>query len=68
MGGVNEVVFEVDCQNVSLSEPEARILGERLRGFAAGNFTGDVDLLEAYGTDREGSNARSLSPTRSRTC
>ena len=52
MDGVDEVVFEVDSQNVSLSEPEARILGEHLRGFAAGNFKGDVDQLEAYGTDR----------------
>jgi hypothetical protein len=47
------VVFQVDCRHVTLSEPEGRMLGERLRGFAAGNFPADVALLAKHGTDPE---------------
>jgi hypothetical protein len=53
MDGVTEVAFDVDGQQCALSEPEGRILGERLRGFAAGQYEGDVTLLAEHGTDRE---------------
>jgi hypothetical protein len=53
VGAVHEVVFNVDENSVSLSEPEARILAERLRLFAAGKFEGDVAHLAAKGTDPE---------------
>jgi hypothetical protein len=50
--GVSEVVFDVDGQTVALSELAAQVLGERLRGLAAGHFEGDVELLGEHATDR----------------
>jgi hypothetical protein len=50
---VDQVVFEVNGETVAVGEPEARILAEKLIGFAAGNFDGDVALLEAHGHDRD---------------
>ncbi len=47
-----EVVFEVGEETVSVPEPEARILADKLVEFAAGNWEGDVALLEANGFDR----------------
>src|SRR5712692_7913045 len=44
-------MFEIDGGRFDLSEPEARILGERLRGFAAGIYPDDVALLSRLGTD-----------------
>jgi hypothetical protein len=52
-GEVENVIFEVDGELVSVRESEARIWSEKLLGFAAGNWDGDVSLLEAYGHDRE---------------
>jgi len=46
------VVFEVGEEMISVREPEARILADKLIGFAAGDWEGDVALLEAHGHDR----------------
>jgi hypothetical protein len=51
MNDATEVAFDVDGEERTLSEGEGRILGERLRGFAAGQYEGDVALLAAHGTD-----------------
>jgi hypothetical protein len=48
---VASVIFDVDGELVTVAEPEARIMGEKLIGFAAGNFDGDVALLEGHGHD-----------------
>ncbi len=46
-----DVVFDVDGEMVSVPEAEARIWGEKLIGFAAGNWGDDVALLTAHGHD-----------------
>lgn len=53
MDDITQVAFDVEGEQVDLSEPEARILSERLRGFAAGQYGGDVADLAARGTDPE---------------
>lgn len=58
---VESVIFESDGELVTVAEPEARFLAETLIGFSAGNFGGDVALLEAHGHDPEWLNgARAL--------
>jgi hypothetical protein len=54
VAAVGDVVgFEIDGRFCELPEPQARILAERLRGFAAGIYPDDVALLSTLGTDPE---------------
>jgi len=45
------VVFEVDGTHVPFSEPEARVLTDKLRGYAAGKYPKDVAALASSGID-----------------
>jgi hypothetical protein len=48
-----EVVFDIDEHQVMLSEGEATAVAEKLRAYAAGVYSMDVDKLAAQGTDPE---------------
>jgi hypothetical protein len=48
-----EVAFDVDEHQVVLSEGEATVVAEKLRAYAAGVYSMEVDELARLGTNRE---------------
>src|SRR5271167_532793 len=47
-----DVAFDIDQHEALLSEEEATVVAEKLRGYAAGVHSTDVEELARLGTDR----------------